>query len=191
MVLPRLGLWFTNYSLWPPAFLASDFIFNLLTFLFSTGFPGGSEGKESASMQETQVQSLNWEDPLGKGMVTYFIFFAWRIPWTDEPGRLQSMGFQRIEYNWITDFFFFFFTIFSFTFTSFFRATCCNKLVSLLEFYSLNEFASYFSPGFSILGLAKSVSTICFSELSWWLSGKECTCNEGDVGSDPWVRKIP
>ena len=109
MVLPRLGLWFTNYCLWPPAFLASDFIFNLLTFLFSTGFPGGSEGKESASVQETQVQSLNWEDPLGKGMVTYFSIFAWRIPWTDEPGRLQSMGFQRIEHNWITDFFFFYY----------------------------------------------------------------------------------
>ena len=44
------------------------------------GFPGGSDGKESVCMQETQVQSLGWEDPLEKGMVTYSPILAWRIP---------------------------------------------------------------------------------------------------------------
>ena len=44
-------------------------------------------------MQETQVQSLSQEDPLEKRMATYSSVFAWRIPWTEEPGRLQSMGF--------------------------------------------------------------------------------------------------
>ena len=43
-------------------------------------------------MQETWVQSLSWEDPLQKGMVTHSSILAWRIPWTEEPGRLQARG---------------------------------------------------------------------------------------------------
>ena len=43
-------------------------------------------------MRETWVQSLGWEDPLGKRMATYSGILAWRIPWTEEPGRLQFMG---------------------------------------------------------------------------------------------------
>ena len=45
-------------------------------------------------MQETCVQSLGWEDPLEKGMTTHFSILAWRIPWTEEPGGLQSIGSQ-------------------------------------------------------------------------------------------------
>ena len=45
-------------------------------------------------MQGTQVQSLGWEDPLEKGMATHSGILTWRIPWTEEPGRLQSMGLQ-------------------------------------------------------------------------------------------------
>ena len=49
-------------------------------------------------MQETQVQSLlDWEDPLEKEMVTHSSFLAWEIPWTEEPGRLQSMGLQKLD----------------------------------------------------------------------------------------------
>ena len=44
--------------------------------------------KNLPAMQETQVQSLGWEDPLEKGMATHFSILAWRIPWTEEPGRL-------------------------------------------------------------------------------------------------------
>ena len=47
-------------------------------------------------MQETQVQPLGQENPLDKGMVTHSSILAWRIPWTEEPGRLQSMGWQRV-----------------------------------------------------------------------------------------------
>ena len=50
--------------------------------------------KNLPARQETQVQSLNWEDPLKKGMATYSGILAWRIPWTEEPGGLQSMGSQ-------------------------------------------------------------------------------------------------
>ena len=54
-------------------------------------------------MQETWVQSLGQEDPLEKGMVTHPSILAWRIPRTEEPGGLQSMGLQRVRHNWATN----------------------------------------------------------------------------------------
>ena len=53
-------------------------------------------------MQETQVQSLGWEDPLKEGVATHSSVLAWRIPWTEEPGGLQSMGSQRVRYDLAT-----------------------------------------------------------------------------------------
>ena len=53
-------------------------------------------GKNPLAVQETMVQSLGWEDPLEKGTATYSSILAWRILWTEEPGRLQSMGSQRV-----------------------------------------------------------------------------------------------
>ena len=50
-------------------------------------------------MQEIQVRSLGWEDPLEKGMTTHSSILAWRIPWTKESGGLQSVGSQRIRYD--------------------------------------------------------------------------------------------
>ena len=55
--------------------------------------------KNLPSMQETQVQSLGWEDPLEKGMATHSSILAWRMPWTEEPGGLQSMGLQRVRHD--------------------------------------------------------------------------------------------
>ena len=52
--------------------------------------------KNLPAMQETWVRSLGWEDPLEKGMVTHSSILAWRIPWTEEPGGLQSMGSQSL-----------------------------------------------------------------------------------------------
>ena len=63
-------------------------------------FPSGSDGKESACKQETQVRSLGPEDLLEKGMATHSSVLAQRIPWTEEPGRLQSMGLQRVGHDW-------------------------------------------------------------------------------------------
>ena len=57
------------------------------------------EVKNLPAMQETQVQSLGWEDPLEKERAPYSNNVAWRIPWTEEPGRLQSMGLQRVGCN--------------------------------------------------------------------------------------------
>ena len=50
-------------------------------------------------MWETQVRSLGWEDPLEKEMATHSSILAWRIPWTEELGRLQSTGSQRVGYD--------------------------------------------------------------------------------------------
>ena len=49
--------------------------------------------------QETQVLSLGWEDPLEEEMATYSSILAWRVPWIEEPGRLQSMGSQRVGHD--------------------------------------------------------------------------------------------
>ena len=50
-------------------------------------------------MQETRVQSLGWEDPLEKEMATHSSVLAWKIPWTEEPCRLQSIRLQRVGYD--------------------------------------------------------------------------------------------
>ena len=58
------------------------------------GFSGGLVEKNPPAMKETQVQTLAGEDPLEKKMATHSSILAWKIPWTEEPGRLQSMGSQ-------------------------------------------------------------------------------------------------
>ena len=58
--------------------------------------------KNLTTMQETQVWSPYWEDPLEKGMATHSSILAWRIPWTEESSGLQSMGSQRVRHNWVT-----------------------------------------------------------------------------------------
>ena len=58
------------------------------------GFPSGSVVKNPSAMQETQVQSLDREDPLEEGMATHSSILAWRIPWTEQSGGLQSIGSQ-------------------------------------------------------------------------------------------------
>ena len=63
----------------------------------SMGFPGGSVVKNLPAMQETQLWSLGREDALDKGMATHSSILAWRIPGTEEPGRLQSMGSDTTE----------------------------------------------------------------------------------------------
>ena len=58
--------------------------------------------KRLPAMRETWVQSLDWEDPLEKEMATHSSILAWIIPWTAEPGRLQSTGSQRVGHDWAT-----------------------------------------------------------------------------------------
>ena len=54
-------------------------------------------------MQENQIQSLGWEDPLEKEMAIHASILAWRIPWTEEPGGLQSLGSQKVGYDLVTE----------------------------------------------------------------------------------------
>ena len=60
-------------------------------------FLGAQTVKDLPAMQE--VQSLGWEDPLEKEMATHSSILAWRIPWTEEPGGLQSIGLQRVGHD--------------------------------------------------------------------------------------------
>ena len=66
------------------------------------GFPGSSVVKNHLPMLGMWVQSLGLEYPLEEEMATYSSILAWRIPWTEEPGGLQSMGPQRVERDWVT-----------------------------------------------------------------------------------------
>ena len=83
--LGRFGL-FTFYCLF-----LSDNLFNLWTSLVA------QVGKNPPAMQETWVRSLGWKDPLEKGMATHSGILVWRIPWTEEPGGVRSIGSQRVR----------------------------------------------------------------------------------------------
>ena len=63
------------------------------------GFPGGLAVKNPPEMQEMWVQSLDGEDAPEKEMATHSSILAWKITWTEDPGRLQSMGLQRVGHN--------------------------------------------------------------------------------------------
>ena len=58
--------------------------------------------KHLSTMRETWVWALGWEDPLEREMAIHSSTIAWKIPWTEEPGRLQSMGSQRVGHDWAT-----------------------------------------------------------------------------------------
>ena len=62
----------------------------------NAGFPADSAIKNLPATQETGVRSLGWEDPLEEGMETHSSILAWRIPWTEELGRFQSIGLQTV-----------------------------------------------------------------------------------------------
>ena len=75
-------------------------------FNWPSPFPGGASGKEPTCQcrtQETRVQSLGCEDPLEMEVATHSSILAWKVPWVEEPGGLQSMGPQRVEHDWVTE----------------------------------------------------------------------------------------
>ena len=73
--------------------------FSSVICLMYKGFPVAWMVKNLPAVQETQVQPLSQEEPLEKGMAIHTSILAWRIPWTEEPGRLQAMGAQRVGHN--------------------------------------------------------------------------------------------
>ena len=66
------------------------------------GFPGGSVVMNPPASAGDWVRSLGWEDPLEEEMAPHSSTLDWRIPWTEEPGRLQSKGLQRVGHNLVT-----------------------------------------------------------------------------------------
>ena len=66
------------------------------------GFPSGTVVRIHPPMKEMLIQSLVQEDPLEKEMATYSSILVWEIPWTEEPGELQSMGLQRVRHDLVT-----------------------------------------------------------------------------------------
>ena len=123
-------------------------------------------------MQETQFQSLGWEDPLEKEMATNSSILAWRIPWTEEPGELQSMGSQRVGHNWVTNTLNFLSnkkTFFSGCFQLSFMNPCKAHLIRMYQSI-FNSSPSTFSP-----------VRICWSYSSppqyfGWFTGVSLTC---------------
>ena len=84
--------------------ICAHLVADLLLFTISDdrSFPGGSVVKNSPAKQEAQVRSLAREDLLEEKTATHCSILAWKIPWTDQPGRLQSMGSQRVRHNLVT-----------------------------------------------------------------------------------------
>ena len=87
MCISTIGFWFV---------IAVSFWYRILSIWASLVV---QKLKRLPAMQETWVQSLSQEDPLEKEMATYSSILAWRIPWMEEPGGLQSMGSQRVGYD--------------------------------------------------------------------------------------------
>ena len=71
----------------------------LLHIILKTCSPIAQGIQDPHLMQETWVHSLDWEDPLEEEMATHSSILGWRIPWTEEPGGLQSMGLQRVRHD--------------------------------------------------------------------------------------------
>ena len=83
-------------------FLWANLFFPTALITSSWAFPVAQMVKHLPAMWETWVWSLGQEDPLEEGMATHSSTLAWKIPWTEEPGRLQSMGSQRVRDDWAT-----------------------------------------------------------------------------------------
>ena len=81
----------------------SDLAYSIAYVVQRCAFLVAQMVKHLPAVQETQLQSLGWEDALEKEMATHSSTLAWKIPWTEEPGRLQSMGSQK-SLTWLSDF---------------------------------------------------------------------------------------
>ena len=87
-------------------FLYHNFYSNLNYFAVTKkDFAIAQMVKNLPAVQETWVQSLGQEDSLEKGMATHSSILAWRIPWTEEPGGLQSLGSHRVGHHWATNYY--------------------------------------------------------------------------------------
>ena len=86
---------------WPPGYNPLSIVSELMGHMDSWG--ASLMAQTTPSMQETQILSLGWKDPQEKGMAIHPSILAWRIPWTEESGGLQSMQSQNVGHNWATN----------------------------------------------------------------------------------------
>ena len=132
-------------------------------------------------MQETPVRSLDWEDPLEKEIATHSSILAWKISWTEKPGGLQSMGSQRVGYDWATD-------TYLFNKILSFRILFFHRLLSqgMGQVIDLNLWiSSSFIQGKSKRGLMKLNTQ---SNLSYSLDLSVCALSLSRVSSaTPWT----
>ena len=91
--------------------------------------------KNLHAIQETRIWSLGQEDPLEKEMETHSSTFAWRIPWTEEPGRLKSLGSERVGHDWATN-----------ITTTVYHRSVISRLKEVLTYYSLSHCIFSFPP---------------------------------------------
>ena len=145
-------------------------------------------GKCLPTMRETRVQSLGGEDLLEKEMATHSSILAWKIPWTEKPGGLQSMGSQRVGHDWVTS------LTFSFPYrtpgktTRVTRRTFAGKVISLLS-NMLSRLVIAFLPRSKhlLISWLQSLSTVilepkkivchhfhCFLIYLPWSDGTKC-----------------
>ena len=117
-----------------------------------------------STMWETQVQSLGWEDPLEKEMAIHSSTIAWKIPWTEEPGRLQSMRSQRVGHDWFISYIFLHYLVF--------WKFCIHDLINIkIKFYIISGFCHItFPPTFHPYSLALLVpyNVFCFASCCFW-----------------------
>ena len=107
------------------------------------------------TIRETQIWSLGQVDPLEKRMTTHSSILAWRIPWTEEPNRLQSMGLQRVRHYWVTN-----------TFTS------LSRWITLTEFQMLSKF--YLSVRVLQRRSNREYVCVCVNDLLYGLGSRDC-----------------
>ena len=126
--------------------------------------------KRLPAMQESRVWYLGWEDPLEREKAPHSSILAWKIPWTTEPGRLPSMGSQRVGHDWVTSLHF----------------TCLWRHEGF--------WGNHLCIPSNTTQCLKPSSWIVFNKnigLPRWLSGKESACNAEDVGLIPELGRSP
>ena len=144
------------------------------------GIPSGSDGTASAPIWETWVWPLHWEDPLEKRIATHSSILAWGIPWTEEPGGLQSMGSQRVEHDWATH-----------THTPMIIAAAAKSLQSCP---TLCDPIDSSPPGSPVPGILQAITlewvAIAFSN-AWKWKVKGTVCRFFDDGQSDWCEVMP
>ena len=101
--IPQRSAFFTVQFSHPYVTTGKTIALTRRTLVCSNACPWWLRHKDCTCNAGDQVQALGWEDPLEKVMATHSSILAWRIPWTEEPGGLESIGLQRVRYDWETE----------------------------------------------------------------------------------------